>query len=114
MPPEALAPARFPDASALDAASVSDEEAFLARARETAMEKLRRRRRVQKRREEKTAVASFRPIAGGEKKARETLRHRADVRRARVFGREAVVRAREGAFERLLLKVVRRYFLQSA
>ena len=78
MPPEALAPARFPDASALDAASVSDEEAFLARARETAMEKLRRRRRVQKRREEKTAVASFRPIAGGEKKAVAERRARED------------------------------------
>ena len=59
MPPEALAPARCPDASAPDAAS-RDAEAFLASAREAAMEKLRRKRRVQKRREEKTAdVASL-------------------------------------------------------
>ena len=59
MPPEALAPARCPDASAPDAAS-RDAEAFLASAREAAMEKLRRKRRVQKRREEKNAdVASL-------------------------------------------------------
>lgn len=64
MQPEALASAQDSDASALDTASASDAEAFLARAKETAMEKLRRRRRVQKRREEKAAVASSPPPLG--------------------------------------------------
>ena len=65
MPPEALAPAQCPDARDPAAAEVRDAEGLLASARETAMEKLRRRRRVQKRREEK-AVASVRDARKGE------------------------------------------------
>ena len=65
MPPEALAPAHCPDARDPTAAEVRDAEGLLASARETAMEKLRRRRRVQKRREEK-AVASVRDARKGE------------------------------------------------
>ena len=65
MPPEALATAQCPDARDPAAAEVRDAEGLLASARETAMEKLRRRRRVQKRREEK-AVASVRDARKGE------------------------------------------------